>query len=297
MIELPFTLEIDFELQDIGIQTEKVLHKIISNIKEISPTPILKIHIQQIEHYELIKKYNQNQTIQIDFFFNINENYQNTSSYDDVNLVIQLNYPNLYETVKLYNDKYKSIIIEPSKTLQVKDIKEFEKIKQDKSLHNIYLKPYLTEKELKDFANNNLNRPFLTCATAWFNPMIDDKGNISCCKYHTIGNILNSDLLDLWNNNTCNKFRETIISKKNLLECTQCLKKYNSNFLVVDNAEINYKNNKYKFKSELNHIISAPKVAIIGEKTDIKEYSTQAIPIYSDEEYEKIKNIILIILG
>ena len=304
MIELPFTPTIDYLIlsTDSNFTTEKEKHfnedvfcKLLSEMQEIKPSPVLKIYAHSTGFYEKISELTNNANINVIFYFYYNENLNNLPDKSNVNLIFALNTPDLYEKINIYKNNAYNLILEPSDGFDKFAKTELEKIKHDHTIKNLFLQPYLTEAEIDKYSKKILNRKFLTCAAAWLNPVIDSFGNIFCCKYNKIGNIKQNTLLDLWNNYISNRFRENMTDKKNLKNCVSCLKKYYDNFLIVDNAELNYKGCKYKFSSSLNYVISAPKIAVTGEKISNTEYQVLPVPVFSSDDLSSLDNVLLLL--
>ena len=297
MIELPFTLKIDFVInKDVGFY-ENIFCTLLSEMREISPCPVLEIFLYNIDYYENISGFLKDAGVDAVLNFYYNEELKKLPDSESINLLFPLNTPDLYKKIRLHKNRAYNLVLVPSSGFDKKQKAELNKVKQDFEIKNLFLKPYMTEYELDKFAHNILNRQFLTCAAAWLNPVIDCSGDVYCCKYNKIGNISNQSLLDIWNNSEADKVRQKIVSEKNIKHCSSCLKKYFDAFLVVDNAELDYKGKKYLFPSVINYVVSAPKLVIAGQKTAENKYLAEAYPVFSDEDIVSAEKQILLLLG
>ena len=173
MIELPFTLTIDYLIwsADSDFITEKEKHfnedifcKLLSEIQEIKPSPVLKIYAHSTEFYEKISELANSAHINAIFYFYYNENLNNLPDKSNVNLIFALNTPDLYEKINIHKNHAYNLILEPSAGLDKYAEKELEKIKHDHTIKNLFLQPYLTEAEIYKYSKNILNRKFITCA-------------------------------------------------------------------------------------------------------------------------------------
>lgn len=293
-VELPFKLQIDFIVEKGQFLKPEILKTILDEICDIAPVPEFTISVNTIEEYQQAKELSQNYNIDVVYNINYSKNLEIT----DANIVLSLNTPELYQVIKKYSNKNCKIILNPSQNMPESALKELDLIKSDSNLKDVYLQPYLTEKEIQNFSEKRLNREFLTCAAPWLTPIIDAEGNVFCCKVNKIGNIQNASVLDLWNTNSAQAVRDNLACNKNFDNCKQCLKKYTNAFVIADNAEFEYKQNRYKFPSVINYVQSAPKIALVKEKAEDCEYQVFPCPVFGDIEKipQDIKENILILL-
>lgn len=294
-VKLPFTLKIDFVADKNKHLDKNVWTKILNEISDITPTPKLTVTIRNKEQYNHACKDFQHCNTDITYQLYYAEN--TILNADNINLILPLNTPNLYKIVKKLCNNNKIILI-PTTGMKSADLEDLELIKQDFSLNNIYLQPYLTDKEIDNFSKKILNREFLTCAAPWLNPIIDGEGNVYCCAFNNIGNIKENSLLEIWNNSKAEDFRNILVNNKNCNNCKKCLKKYEDSFLVVDNAEINYKNKLYRFPSVLNYVPSSPKTAVLENYTTENTAVCEPYPIYGNIENveQSVKDKIVLLL-
>lgn len=307
MIELPFKMIFDLNFSN-GIANKILLNKLKDLFSNITPTPLINLSFYEIDKnlYDFIiniKKYFEIDITALnpkinDIFLNLikeqiinieidNEEYD-LSKLEKYNYNLKLPIKNnLYEYLNKINKKnINKIIIKHCKTnLSYEDFKKQIDliINEDFIKQKCYLLPYLEEKELKKYYSNNGEiRPFLTCSSLWFNPIINHQGKISLPCYHSQNSLNEADFFDLWDCDDLNNVRQNLINLKQFEKCKYCEKFYKDNFFIVEDGILKYKGEKFFFENVLNPIKSAPMLGII-----LKEDCYFAIPFYSDEEIIK----------
>ena len=284
MINLPFQMNIDFIVEKSGLD-EFVFNKLFDELQGIMPEPVVSFYINSLEEYTEIKKLLQSKKNPFQIILKYNPEISEIP-FNDISVQIPSNISSLAKIVEnIANKTSNSVIIEI-----VSDEQGYENYKKEIlrvrniNLNNIFIHPYLTENEVKNYFCNVLNRPFLTCAAPWLNPIIHSNGDVYCCKYNCIGNIKENELLDLWNNQKADDIRKSLCSQKNLSACVKCSKKYDDTFLIVEQSRFVYKNKIYNFASEINYTKSAPKLAVIGNEKDENSYDCSVVPVFRDED-------------
>ena len=295
-IELPFKIQIEFVVKKDQIFIPEILKKIAEDISDITPVPDFTLYLKTVEEYTQAKEILQNYNLEVTYNIYYSKNLEITNK--NINIIIPLNTHKLYKTVKKYSKQNCKIILEPTQNTPDSAFDELKLIKSDFALKNVYIQPYLTEKEIHNFSDKLMNREFLTCAAPWLSPIIDAEGNVFCCKFNKIGNIKHNSILDLWNNHLAQNIRDNLVRNKNFDTCKECLKKYTNSFIIVDNAEFEHKQNIYKFPSQINYVQSAPKIALIKTGSQHCKYNVFPYPIFGEVETipQNIKDNILVLL-
>ncbi len=62
----------------------------------------------------------------------------------------------------------------------------------------------------------------------------------------------------------------------------------------VDNAKLDYNRNPYIFSLSLNYVISAPKIAITGDKISNTEYKVLTVSVFSSDDLSSLDNVLLL---
>ena len=307
MIRLPFQMNFIFDFTDTIDFDVNIFHNLISEIKEIEPSPNIQIFADDYSIISKVETLFENIDIDIDINLIFPESVEKDFNYKNVNLVCKFN-----EIDKIYHSleadilyTFKNIIIEHSeKIIDLEELGKYisilDKIKNRKLKKDICIKPYLTEREVKNYyTDNNQNRGFLTCAAPWITPIVKSNGDVYCCKYNKIGNIGTSSFWELWNGNNADSFRNNLIDSKQLYHCNNCNLFYDDTFLVAGGKTIKYKGIVYEFEAEINYVASAPKVIFIQKtKESDSHYKVDILPVYSDEsliEFHQNKKILAIL--
>ncbi len=297
MTELPFRLEIDFICDDSNPVDEDLLINLRAQLSEISPQPLVNYYFKTYEQFKRISFYDE--LINPQSKVNIYYHKDLPADIKGVNIIIPSDTENLSDVViKLTKSGDNNRIINLCEDNFNADLflDNLNKIKSERC-ENVFMQPYLTQNEIKNFTKKIL-REFLSCASAWLNPIIHSNGDIYCCKFNRCGNLKQNSLLTVWNNEICNDFRQKIIQDKHCKNCIRCNKKFNDNFLIVDDARLEYKGNIYEFESVINYVKSCPKLAALSAVNNDDNFITHLIEIYNDEDLarlNKTENILLVI--
>lgn len=301
MVKLPFKMNFIFDFSnEIDFDTN-IFAELISELQEIEPFPNVKIYI---DNSSLLDSIYDSVFNQIPFDLNIiflDDLKINSLNNKKCNFVCNLD--NIDKALKFLEKnsflKFQRIVINHGECcLDEISLNTKLDILNKINMPNVYLEPYLTEKEIKNYySNREQNRGFLSCAACWLSPIIKANGDIYCCKYNKIGNIKEKSFWSVWNCDYANIIRSKIINQKQLNACNNCNMFYKDSFLVVENSTLEYKDIVYQFASELNYVNSSPQVIITkNAEVNKQHYLVDLYPIFSDKEMVNNYEDVLLVL-
>lgn len=311
MIELPFKMTFELDFSEKPPQKE-LLDKLSDLFSNIVPKPLIKIIFKEIDKnlYDFIAILLKSMNIDIIAInpvlsellatimnkqlisIKLSNNNYNLTQFDKFtyNLIIPAS-NTIYDYIKNINStNINKIIIyhnNENKITYAKLKNQLNLLKKDNKINpKCYIFPYLEEYEAETYySEKGQIRQFLTCASLWFNPVINSNGNIFMPCVCSKNTILEQDFFDLWDSSLLNDLRVLLINEKRLSICQICEKFYKDNFFVVEDCILEYKNHKYVFDNILNLVKSAPAIGII-----LNNNTCTPISLYSEIEIEKLYN-------
>ena len=144
----------------------------------------------------------------------------------------------------------------------------FEKMKYS-GAKNAFIFPALEEEELKNYyLDKDLDkiRPGRVCTTPWVNPTIHPDGKVSNCIGNIIGNIKEQSFWDLWNNETANSLRASLMEHGKFTICSKCCNFYKGNFICAKDGVLRIKDKLIRLPNEINYVKSSKNGAFVLDK-------------------------------
>lgn len=169
----------------------------------------------------------------------------------------------------------------------------FEKMKYS-GAKNAFMFPALEEEELKNYyLDKDLDkiRPGRVCTTPWMNPTIHPDGNVSNCIGNIIGNIKEQCFWDLWNNETANSLRASLMEHGKFTICSKCCNFYKSNFICAKDGVLRIKDKLLRLPNEINYVKSSKNGAFVLDKnvkTNDGTIPVVPVEIFSREMFDII---------
>lgn len=169
----------------------------------------------------------------------------------------------------------------------------FEKMKYS-GAKNAFMFPALEEEELKNYyLDKDLDkiRPGRICTTPWMNPTIHPDGNVSNCIGNIIGNIKEQCFWDLWNNETANSLRASLMEHGKFKICSKCCNFYKSNFICAKDGVLRIKDKLLRLPNEINYVKSSKNGAFVLDKnvkTNDGTIPVVPVEIFSREMFDII---------
>lgn len=298
MTTLPFKMNFLFDFTNTQNLNLELFENIVCELLEITPAPNVEIYIQDTNYLAEIEALFANCNPKISFVFSENVTFQKNFNYENYSLQCPVH--NLAKFHSYLNSNkdlaIKNIIIKHSRENLLSDTYEkynnlIDKLKYF-SEFKLYLQPYLTEVERKNYYDNNeKNRCFLTCAIPWFSPIIHSNGDVFACPKNKIGNLKQNSFWEIWNNEFANILRAKLINNKYCEFSNNCNYFYQDNFLIVEEGQLIYKDVIFEFASEINYTQSAPKILLVeNAKINERHYLVDIYPVFSDENLADICN-------
>lgn len=305
MIHLPFELEFDISIDKGFTQQNKWLTNLIQELNETEPKPRLNFFVNAadfnnfytenrriLEEYTNKKFYTElTQTAQIQELKSIQKIYP-----DFLCTIKTTAFKNLYEVLKHLGDCGIDRVLlfhdsKCGKNFFEEFIPELSKCKNTPPVKNLYLLPYMEDREMSNFyTKNDKNRKYLTCAALWINPIIKNNGELYCCDKNYAGNLNDKSFFELWNSEKTAGLRNRLIQEKQLPQCSSCRYFYKNALFIADNTAFEYKGNLFKLPSSLNFIKSCPGLALCGHKTDKNTYEVLPVEIFNDDDLNNLIN-------
>lgn len=161
----------------------------------------------------------------------------------------------------------------------------------------IFELPALSQEEIDlyydDEKSENIRKNMI-CPTPWNVPFILPNGDIQNCIYSKIGNFVENDFWDIWNNEKSEGLRTILKEKKHLPACSRCCCMYDCHYIYAKNGIIYLKDNrKLVLEKEMTMLLPSSEgyfVLDMDRKQQGEEIPVIAMPFNNERQKKRIEN-------